>query len=66
MGEGGLDRENRMGNLECRPPVHSEMMSHFQPCDSRRCYVTNICLGYPSLVDVSGRIRKALKEFYFS
>ena len=51
----GQDRENRAGVLECRPPVHLETMSHFQPCDSRRCHVTNTCLGYPSLVDISGR-----------
>ena len=44
--EGMLDRENRAGvleNIHC--PVHSETMSHFQPCDSWRCHVTNTCLG---------------------
>ena len=34
-----------MGVLSDRPYFHSEMMSHFQPCDSRRCPVTNTRLG---------------------
>ena len=53
---GGLDRENMAGVLEHKPPVHSEMMSYFQSCDSRHCHVINTCLGYLSLVAVSERI----------
>ena len=33
---GGLDLENRADVLVHRPPVYSETMSHFQPCDWRR------------------------------
>ena len=54
--DGGRDEENREDVLENRHHVLSKIMSHFPPCDLRRCHVTNEYHRYPSSVDVFGRI----------
>ena len=48
----GLYQGNRVGVLETSHAVLSKMMSHFRPCDLRRCHVTNKYHRYLYLVNV--------------
>ena len=49
---GGYIRRNRVDVLENSHPVLSKKMSHFWPCDLRRCLVTNKYHRYPSSVGI--------------
>ena len=61
---GGLYQENRVDVLENSHHVLSKMVSHFWPCDLRRCHSANKYHRYRPLVDIFGRILQAFSNFF--